>query len=83
MGRRRSNGSVETIASTPSDFVEAAVRGRIRDMESLASTPPYFVEAAIRRNIGGLESLASTPPGFVEAVFSEKEWDCIRVSSSH
>ena len=69
MDRRHINGSIETVASTPSDFVEAAVRGRIGDMESLASTPPYFVEAADRGSIGELESLASTPPGFTEAVF--------------
>ena len=56
------------IASTLSDFVEAAVRRRI-------GTWNRFVEAAVRRSIGDLESLASTPPGFVEAVVSGKEWD--------
>ena len=72
MGRRHSNDSIETVASTPSDFVEAAVRGRIGDMESLVSTPSDFVEAAVRKSIGDLESLASTSPGFVEAVVLEK-----------
>ena len=82
VGRGHSNDSIETVASTPSDFVEAAVRGWIGDMESLALTPPYFVEAAIRGSIGDLESLASTPPGFVGAVVRQKGWDCLRVSSS-
>ena len=55
VGRRHSNDSIETFASMPSDFVEAAVRGRIGDMESLVSTPLYFVEAALRGSIGDLE----------------------------
>ena len=72
MGRRHSNNSIETVASTPSAFVEAAVRGRTGDREPLASTPSDFVEAAVLGSIEDLESLASTPSRFVEDVVLKK-----------